>query len=290
MKSYLECAPCFVDQAVRCAQIVTTDDHLREKIIKGVLLKLSEVGITRSPPEVAPLIYRVIEEVTGCDDPYIALKRRSNKIAKKMYPEFKRIVEDSEKKLETAIRLAIAGNIIDHGASPSFDVNGTIDRVLASDIPDELERFIERLESSKKVLYLADNAGEIFFDRLLVEELSKLDWIDLKFAVKERPILNDVMMEDAEFAGIAEFAEVITTGAESPGDGLRYCSKSFIDEFESADLVISKGQGNFESIAGRIEDGHVFFLFIVKCPVIARVTGKEVGEVVLQGGRGVNHD
>ena len=291
MKSYIECVPCFLDQAVRCAQIVTTDDHLREEIIKRVLLKLSEVGTTRSPPEVAPLIYRVIEDLTGCDDPYIELKRRSNRIAKKMYPKFKRIVEGGDNQLEAATRLAIAGNIIDFGAASSFDVNGTIKRVMEADFKDgELERFLEKLESSKKVLYIADNAGEIFFDRLLVEELSKLDGIELKFAVKERPILNDAMLEDAEFAGMDAFAEVITTGAGSPGEGLRYCSDAFVDEFRSSDLVISKGQGNFESIAGHIHDEHVFFLFVVKCSVIARITGKEVGEIVLQNGGCVNYD
>jgi hypothetical protein len=283
MKYYIECLPCFVDQAVRCASIVTEDNDLRNEILKGVLRELSKVGIERSPPEVAPLIYRVIEDLTGCDDPYIELKRRSNRIAKKMYPKFKRIVEDSEDKVTTALKLAIAGNIIDFGAASSFDVNGTIDRVLRSDLKaDELKKFLERLESSKHVLYMADNAGEIFFDRLFLEELSKLDGVNLKFAVKERPILNDVLLDDAAFAGIAEFAEVVTTGAGSPGEGLRYCSEAFVDAFKSSDLVISKGQGNFESIAGHIRDNHVFFLFIVKCPVIARITGSEVGSVVFK--------
>ncbi len=288
MKRYIECVPCFIDQAVRCASIVAEEEDIRTGILRGVLYRLSEVGIERSPPEVAPLIYRVIEDLTGCNDPYLELKRRSNQIAREMYPRLKALLENSDNRLETAIRLAIAGNIIDFGALSRFDIDETIERVLHSSLPDtDLNFFLECIESSNKVLYLADNAGEVFFDRLLLEELSRFDGIDLTFAVKERPILNDAMLEDAEFAEIDRVAKVITTGAGSPGEGLKYCSRAFIDEFISADLVISKGQGNFESISGKISDDHVFYLFIVKCPVISGITGKEVGEIVLKNGRGV---
>jgi hypothetical protein len=221
MKAYLECISCFINQAIRCVSIVAEEEDLQNYILKMVLRELSSVGIDRSPPEVAPLIYKVIEDITGCKDPYLELKQRSNIASKEIYPILKEMVESSDDRLTTALKLAIAGNIIDFGVSSSFDIMETIESVMRSEIPKpELERFFERLKSSKKVLYIADNSGEIFFDKLLVEEISNLDGIDLKFAVKDQPILNDAMYEDAKFAGINEFAEVITTGAGSPGEGL----------------------------------------------------------------------
>jgi uncharacterized protein with ATP-grasp and redox domains len=183
--------------------------------------------------------------------------------------------------LETAFRLAIAGNIIDLGVKTSIaesDIEKIITNCLTADFDkSHFEYFIDSVSRSERILYLTDNAGEIIFDKLLIEQLP-LEKITV--AVRGKPVINDATMEDAEFAGLTNIVNVIDNGSDAPGTILEDCSQDFRDCFEKADLIIAKGQGNYETLSEI--NKKIFFILKVKCPVIARNIGCEVGEMILQ--------
>lgn len=133
------------------------------------------------------------------------------------------------------------------------------------------------MREAKTVLYLADNAGEIVFDRVFIEEFC--DNRKVIFAVRDKPAINDALMEDAIFCGIDKVAQVVSSGIDAPGTILKYCLDEFLKIFRQADLIISKGQGNFESLSQ--EKKPIFFLFMVKCPVIAKEIGCKMEDMVL---------
>lgn len=176
-----------------------------------------------------------------------------------------------------AVRVAIAGNIIDLGVSDSYDIHATLSRVLTQPFAiNDLSLLRKALSESSAVLFLADNAGETVFDRVLIEELN----IPVTYVVKAAPIINDATYEDAEAAGITQVAELIDNGSQAPGTILEQCSESFIQRFEQADLILAKGQANYESLSEN--SAPTFFLLQVKCNVIARDLGINETDIVLK--------
>ncbi|MBD3263516.1 MAG: DUF89 family protein, partial [Candidatus Omnitrophica bacterium] len=188
-----------------------------------------------------------------------------------------------------SVELAIAGNIIDYGVKNSLNVEEELDKIICYEqtaIEKEGKKvfdyqdFRRCLKRAKTILYLGDNAGEVVFDRVLIEEIKKQDRRkEIFFAVRGAPIINDVLEEDAYFAGIDAGAVIINNGCAAPGTILNLCSNDFLKIYRKADMVISKGQGNFETLS-RAKRG-VFFLFKAKCPVVAKDIGCEVGDVCL---------
>ena len=182
-----------------------------------------------------------------------------------------------------AVRFAIAGNIIDFGVHSEIDdavIRDTLDRAVEAHISDHsLCEFKSAVELAADILYLGDNAGEIVFDRLLIEQLP---CEKVTYAVRGKPIINDATFVDAQFAGITELVEVIDNGSDAPGTLLDDCSQEFRARFEEADLILSKGQGNYESLSDGT--GNIVFLLMAKCPVIARDIGYDVGSFVLKSG------
>ncbi|HDR16255.1 MAG TPA: DUF89 family protein [Desulfobacteraceae bacterium] len=265
MNTYLECIPCFFRQALFAAREATNDESKIKEVLDRVAELVPGIPLNSSPPETARLIYRVVREVTGRADPFEVYKERSIEKAKSFYPELKSLVERSEDPLRTAVMVAIAGNIIDPGADPNFDLMREMDSFLSQDLSiDDYESFRHRLESAHSLLYLGDNAGETVFDKILIETVGK----DVIYAVRGAPIINDATIEDAEKSGLGEIARIVSSGCDAPGTILKRCSREFLDIFETADVIVSKGQGNYESLAG--VEAQVFFLLKVKCPVIAR--------------------
>ena len=278
MKTTLECIPCLLKQALNAARLATDDPAVQEQVLKSVMKELLDVSFEHSPPFIAHIVYSMVKEVTGCEDPYEDLKIRYNHAAMEMYPRLKEIVDRSEDRLFTAAKLAIAGNIIDFGANMQFSVKKTIKDTLAREFAvNDYSKFLDSLEHSKNILYLADNAGEVVFDRILLEEMT--DYGDIVYAVKKAPIINDATMDDALFCGIRPLAEIVTT-SDTPGTILDRCDQEFIEIYRSSDMIISKGQGNYESMSG--EEGNIFFLLLAKCPVIASDLGVEIGDAVLK--------
>lgn len=280
MKTYLDCIPCFVRQALDSVRMTTEDEQIHEKVLREVLRLESEMDMNQCPPAMAQKIHRFIRQKTGIEDPYLEVKNRFNKLALKMYPELRRKTETSTDPLETAVRLAIAGNIIDFGVNSTVeqaDVERTINQSLKAPLDMQaLEQFREAISKAEDVLYLGDNAGEIVFDRLLIEQLP---WKKITFVVKGGPILNDATIEDAEIIGLTDFVNVIDNGSDAPGTILESCSEMFCSRFEESDLIIAKGQGNCESLSS--VDKKIFFMVRPKCTVLARHLDCEIGNLVL---------
>jgi len=279
MKASLDCVPCFIRQALNAARMVSADPAVHEQIVREVLLWVSETSLDEPPPVLGRRIHRRLRELTGVDDPYRAAKECQNQMALNFLPELRAALSVAADPLATAVRLAIAGNVIDMGANSSIneaDVRVSIQQALAEPLFGEWDTFYRAAATAKRILYLADNAGEIAFDRLLIEQLSP-DRVTL--VVRGAPILNDAMLADARAVGLHEMVEIIDNGSDIAGTMLSGCSKSFRNRFTEADIIIAKGQGNFETLSD--EPYPIFFMFKAKCSVIAAQAGVPVGTHVL---------
>jgi hypothetical protein len=189
-------------------------------------------------------------------------------------------VRSADDRLRKAIRIAIAGNVIDFGSNTPFDLEKDLESILSQRFAiDHFETFTSALAEAKDVLYIADNAGETVFDRVLIEELGK----PVTYVVRERPIINDALEEDAIAAGVDKVADIVSSGTDAPGNILRLCSEEFSKIYKSSDFIISKGQGNFEGLSG--ERRPIFFLLKAKCKVIANHIGVEQGSIILKRSR-----
>ena len=225
-------------------------------------------------------MYELAYKYTDIRDFYDKKKKESNEFLLLLYPEFKKTVNDAEYSFGAAVRYAIAGNIIDFGAMHDFSIDtihSELEKALnAAEITDESIKNLENeIEKADKILYIGDNAGEIVFDKLLIENLPKEKIV---FSVRGGPIINDALMDDAEQVGLTEMVKVISNGAALPGTCLSECSEEFIEHFNNADLIISKGQGNYETLND--VDRNIFFLLKVKCPVVAEDISVPLGKCV----------
>ncbi len=281
MRTYLDCYPCFVRQALEAARMAGADEPQQRGIVVRVLDLLRSAPLSASPPEIGQRVHRLVKEETGVRDPYRAAKERSTEEALGLYPWLKRIMADANDGLETAVRLSIAGNIIDMGPDPEYELRDEVMRVLNEPFAiDDSKALWTALHEAQRTLYLADNAGETVFDRLLIEVIE----VPVSYAVKGRPIINDATTEDARAAGVDKVAELISTGSDAPGTPLETCSEEFRRTYEAAELIIAKGQANYETLS---EEGpRIFFLLQAKCPVIARDVSVPVGSLIVHQGQG----
>jgi hypothetical protein len=280
MKAYLDCIPCFLRQSLEAARMVTPKEEIHAKVLEAVMSYLQHTSFNKTPPELSKHVHETVKKITNCQDPYQKAKKRDNALARKLYPTAKQMIANSADSLLIAIKLAIAGNIIDFAVSNRFDIEKTIDRALKADFAiDHYKYFKEAMKKTKQILYIGDNAGEVFFDKLLLGQLIKLGK-QIIYAVREKPIINDATLKDARFAGLDKIAKVITIGGGAPGVVLRLCSSDFIDYYKHADLVIAKGQGNYESLSQE----SICFLLMVKCELVAKDLGVNVGDMVLKMG------
>ncbi|MBN1793999.1 MAG: DUF89 family protein [Candidatus Omnitrophica bacterium] len=289
MKTHLDCIPCFFRQALEAAKLAGADQRTQKKILNAVAEILPGFSLNASPPEMGRIMYRLIQEITGKSDPYADIKKKSNKSALALYRKLKKKIEHSHDRLLTAVELAIAGNIIDYGVKNTLNVDLELSRILKSEkrhIATEnkllfrYDAFKTTALSSRLILYLADNAGETVFDRILIEEIKRYNQnAGIIYAVKERPIINDALRDDALLCGIDREAEVISSGCDGPGTILSLCSRPFLRLYRKAEMIISKGQGNFEALSRAKMP--IFFLFMAKCPVVAGDVGCRVGDIIL---------
>jgi hypothetical protein len=272
-------------QALHAARIATPDERIQRKVLDRVATLLPGLPSSATPVDMGRQIYKAVSEITGSSDPYIEIKREYNDRALEIYPHLQGHIQASPDHLLTAVKLAALGNIIDFGANPKFDLDKSIEEGLAREFTDsDYPLLTQRLAEVEGVLYIGDNAGEIVFDRILVEQLNQLGK-KVIFVVRGAPIINDATMDDAYYVGMDQVAEVITSGVDGPGTTLRFCRSEFIDVFRKADLLLAKGQGNFEGLSD--EHAPLFFLLTAKCPVIAHELGVEVGALVLHAQAGL---
>ena len=288
MKTYLDCIPCFFKQALEAARMAGADDLTQKKIIDEIARAVVNFPLSSSPPEMGRIVYDVVKRETKNYDPYKEIKEKSNGLALSFLPELKQKIEKSGDRLLTALKLSILGNIIDYGVKNDVNVEKEMEKIIKLDFNlDNREEkevfdyqiFKDALRQTESILYLADNAGEVVFDRLLIEEFSRLKK-EIIYVVRDKPVINDALIEDAKTCGIDKYAHIISSGADTPGTILNLCSGEFLKIFRESKLIISKGQGNFESLSK--EEAPIFFLFKVKCPIVAQHIGCNVGEMILK--------
>ena len=281
MKTFLDCYPCFVRQALEAARMAGAGEQEQRRLLGLVMGELREIPLDMTPPEIAGRIHRLVRQELGEGDPYREAKQTSTQQALALYPRLRALVDASGEPFDRAVRLAIAGNIIDRGLDLDYELWETVERVLAQPFAvDDGAALRAALSGAQEVLYLADNAGETVFDRVLIEALD----VPVRYAVKGGPILNDATLEDAVAAGVDRVAALVSTGSNAPGTILSDCSAAFRRVFDQAELIIAKGQANYETLS---EAGpRLFFLLQAKCPVIARDVGAgvPVGSIVLKRG------
>lgn len=280
MRTYIDCIPCFLKQALWASRLTTADEIKIKSVLNEIGMMVKDIPLNSSPPETGRVIYKKIGEILGVSDPFKRIKEKYTEIALKLYPSLKEKVRESNDKMLTAIRISIAGNVIDFGANREFELETEIDKVLKKDFAIcDYNEFKEAIESTNEVLYLGDNAGETVFDRILIEEITK----PVIYVVREKPVINDATYEDAVKAGIDTIAEILSSGTDAPGVVLGTCSREFKGIYNNANLIISKGQGNYEALSD--EERPIFFLLKVKCPVIAKDIGVKDGDIILKAAK-----
>lgn len=284
MKSNLDCIPCFQRQALQAVRFITADEGVQEKVLHRVLSELQQIPWDQTPPQIARIVYSIVREETGEQDPYSHVKRQYNDLGLNLYDSMKKSINEADDPLFRAVQLAIAGNIVDFGPNSDINLMSTISRVLTTPLKiNHFEKFKATLAQAQTLLYLADNTGEIVFDRLLLETiLNSYKLRKIRFAVKGAPIINDATVEDAIYVGINQIPnlEFVEIGIGVPGTGIEREDEAFYDLLQESDIIISKGQGNYEALSS---ENSIFFMLLAKCPVVARDLGVEVGDIILKG-------
>lgn len=284
MRLDAECYPCMMSQSYRAARLSGLTGEALRDAMRSTAAILREVDPSSSPPRAAVLFYDRIKELSGKDDPFLELKRESNRDAMGLLPRLRSEVDEHADPLRFALRAAVAGNIIDFGARPDpGDLEENLNIILEEDpFIDHGDRLRRDLEGARRVLLICDNAGEIAMDRFLCEiVLREFPRLELTAAVRGGPAINDATIEDAREVGLNEICTVITTGLAMAGIDLERCSTQFKEAFESADVIMAKGQGNFETLDDRPEN--IYLLFQVKCNCVSNHLGAEKDKAVIWG-------
>lgn len=272
------CYPCLLKAFTKLIEEHCVDKKNKESITREFMSHLVDTPAGIIAPEIARISQQKIKEILGVNDPYKTIKENSNQYLLDRYKYFKQLIEISTDKFDTAIRLAIAGNIIDYAANPDFNIDKTINKVLEGEYAinntTELEK---RISESKSILYLGDNAGEIVMDKLFIETINHPN---VTYVVRNAPVINDVTLDDVKQIGLDTICKVITNGYDAPSTVLTKASIDFKYAYKSADLIISKGQGNFEGLLN-VKDDRIFFLMMVKCDVIGEFLNVNKGSFVV---------
>jgi hypothetical protein len=289
MRTYLDCYPCFLRQTLATGRLVTADEALLHRIVGKVMHALPELPLSASPPKLAQTVYGIITAETGVEDPYRELKQRANADALRLLPEMERLITAADDPLDLALRIAAAGNLMDFGVQhEGFTPPQRItDRIPAGFQRDYREHFAARLPTAKSLVYIGDNAGEIVADLMLIRTLKRLNpALEVTFVVRDGPIINDVTPDDARQVGMDAEARVLTGGSRAPALLPDQVSPALRQAIAFADLIIAKGQGNYEALSEVAWP--LYFLLHAKCPIVARHLEVPVGASIFAFHNGEN--
>jgi len=271
-----DCLSCLLNQSLRVAKNLNLDEETSKKMMQVASESIGTYGEV-SPPVAAADLYPKLASFTDSEDVYRDLKELSTKEALKLLPS----VEKKVHNVSNAIKAAVAGNVIDFATPNHFDLNTEFKKVFETTfaIDDEVE-FFQRLKKAKSLMIIGDNVGEHVFDKLLLESMAKeFPKLKLYYAVRGKPIINDVTLLEAKELAMEEVAKVVDSGVITPGLAYAYASAEFMELYNSIDLIIAKGMGNYECLEG-VKDERIFHLFKVKCDVVANDVGEKLGSLI----------
>ncbi len=275
------CVECIVNQSLRVADAIGADERLKKQLYEYVKNASKNFDFRLSPPEVAADVYEEMARIAHKDDLYDTLKARSTLKAQRCIPALKQVIESSPNKLLSTVKIAVAGNVIDLAAAVSFDLDEELERIFHTPFGvDDVTMLQASLESASTLLYIADNAGEHIFDYLAIETLQKLyPNLHVFYMVRGGPIINDVTFAEAQEAGFEHLCTLIDSGVNTPGFVYDRATKEAQHHFNTADLVIAKGMGNYECLSPAPRS-HLCYLLKVKCGVVADSLGREIGDII----------
>lgn len=285
MNVQLECIPCLIRQTIETARISGLDETRQKSLILQTLKFLETGDMEKSPPELGKDLYSMFRRLTGVKDPYKEIKSRVNQRLLKYYPDLKRMIYLNNTPVLLAAKLAAAGNAFDFATPLSMGhVREVVNEARNKDFKiNDYPLFLEDIAKSRTVLYLADNAGEIVLDKLFIEVLKRFFPERKKriiVVVRGGPIINDATKEDAHMIALDKIVDVIDNADQTPGTVLKNVSEEMRSLYQQADLIIAKGQGNYETL--HMEKKNIFFLFMIKCPVIANMLKTKEGSLIFK--------
>lgn len=272
MLSSPECLTCNLNSMLKIMREYNLSDKETERIFMETFKQVAQMDFSFTPVEIGRILGKIVSREMGVKDLFREKKVESNNELIQVYDELKEIIEKSDNKVLTALKLSVAGNTIDVGPGHHIDINGTMKNVLKHDFAiDDFNLLLDELKNAKTLLYIGDNCGETVLDKLCMEYLNIPEIV---YVVRSEPALNDVTMKEAEEIGLSKVAKVIE-GTDGPGAILNQSTEEFQHYFKNADVIISKGQGNFEGLSDLKR--RIYFLLIAKCDVISKYIGVEKG-------------
>jgi uncharacterized protein with ATP-grasp and redox domains len=276
-----ECVECIYNQSKRVSSFLNVPAKIAEQIDTLAKKHIENFDFQNTPPHNATPMYEDMAKLLEVDDLYATLKEEASENAKKFISTCKDKIKSATDTLEAAIKTAIAGNVIDLAAEVMFDLEKEIDKIFHTSFAiDDFEKLKTKLATTKKLVYLSDNAGEEVFDKICIETLKKLyPHLEVFYFVRGKPIINDLTIEHAKKSGLDEVAVLVDSGVPTPGYALDLANPTSKKLFYEADCIISKGMGNYECL-GVMQDLPLFFLLKVKCQVVAREIGAKLGDIV----------
>ncbi len=276
MKIFLDCLPCMLKQVLEASRMATDDIEIQEQIILNSINILSNYKQFSCSPDLALAMHQIVKKYSKKLDPYDIIKERDINGAKKVYPLLKSFLHEKDNNLYWALKIAAIGNIIDSAIYSNIDIEHCIENELEKGFSIcDINSFEDKIKKAKTLLIIGDNAGETVFDKVLAEYLAPLNII---YAVRNEPIINDATIEDAYRSGLGDCTTIISTGCNAPGAILQKCNSEFLNIFHKADIVISKGQGNYEALSDCTRE--VFFLLKAKCTMISKKLGVNLNDYV----------
>lgn len=283
MRSELDCIACAVNQMLNTVRIASDDPEKHKEVLRAVLEYLVKADWSRTPADLSSDLYQLVYKMTGNTDPYKEIKRQQNETALRLVPEMYRMVNDSEDKLRTAAKLAVVGNIIDCGIRRDHNI---VEELRAGmQLPmavDDFDKFRQMFKNASRIFYACDNAGEIVFDRVFIEQMKQeRPEVEIIACVRGGPVLNDATRDDAILVGLDKVARIVDTGLAAIGVLLHRVSDELKHLINQSDIIVSKGQGNFETL-DEITDGRVFFILRAKCPMIAQKFNVRLNDIIFK--------
>ena len=291
MKIPLDCIPCQIRHFINSARMFTDDENIISSVLDHTLSVTSKYKSYDNIFKMYIDANRIIEKIGSGSDPYKEFKKQINSICLDAEPDLKKIIRESATPFETALRISVAGNSIDVMQQGNHISSKIIKNILKTALNQEIsstaiKKLYDEIVKAEKILFIGDNCGEIVLDRIFIEYLRDNVLYDkikkITYAVRGGPALNDSTIEDAESTGMSSVVEVTTTGASIPSAYLPYSSDEFRKIYFTSDLIISKGQGNFEGLFDRHEN--IFFMLKIKCPTFERFFGNKykVGDIIIE--------
>lgn len=281
MQLFLDCLPCLLRQVLEAARIASADDATQARIMDEAMATLTQHHTFATAPALARAMHEIVQRQSSLTDPYQEIKARDMQAALRLEPFLMGFVDAGPDRLARSLKVAATGNVMDSALYSNLDIESCVTAELDKPFTRfDLDAFEADLLGAKTVLIIGDNAGEAVFDKVLARELAKTH--EVIFAVRGRPIINDVTADDARFVGIDAHARIVSTGCAAPGAILDACSDDFQMLFARADLVMSKGQGNFEALSDATRA--LYFLLKAKCPKVAHELDVEVGDYTFIAG------